>query len=477
MSAGALLGVLVGVALAAFFLLAAAVNAQILLGLGRTMRQAREEGRHVSMVPFIGGVAGAIVVGAGPWPAARAFFWIPLLLDVGCVPYLVLVLAALLMQRSSGGAPAGGQDAVPVPPPVDMSRARAIVGCILGTAVGDALGLACEGLSPARQQKLFPDLERYHLLPGRGLCSDDTEHACMLAQSLLVTAGYRDVGYHAKAFASDFARRLRFWLLGLPAGIGFATLRSILKLWLFFPPRFSGVHSAGNGPAMRSALLGVCFGGDEPRLRALVRASTRITHTDPKAEYAALAVAVAAHIAAKGAPVPASQYRGELERWLDAGGAELRLLVAKIEEFLASGRTTREFAQSIGCANGVTGYAYHTVPVALCAWLAHPGDFRGALLAAIRCGGDTDTVAAIVGAIAGSGAGKSSIPPLWLAHLWEWPRTVGWMERLGERLAHALALGYGEPEMPLSPLKILLRNAFFLMVVLLHGFRRLLPPY
>jgi len=464
-----IVGVLVSVVLAAFFLLSAAVNAQIMFGLGKSMRKAREEGRNVSMVPLVGGIAGAIAVATGPWPAARAFFWVPPLLDVGCGPYLLLALAAVAFARRENRKPAE--------PVLDARRQRAIAGCILGTAVGDALGLACEGLSPARQERMFPELERYHLLPGRGMCSDDTEHTCMLAQSLLATGGCRDAEYHARELASDFAWRLRFWLLGLPAGVGFATARAILKLWLFIPPRWSGVYSAGNGPAMRSALLGVCFGGDPGYLRALVRAATRITHTDPKAEYAALAVALAAHLAAKGAPVTAAAYREELARRLEPGGEELLALVSKVEQFLREGRSTREFAQSIGCSNGVTGYAYHTVPVALCAWLEHPGDFRGALIAAIRCGGDTDTVAAIVGAIAGSAAGREGIPPLWLSRLWEWPRTVRWMEGLAERLERSLATGFAQPEMPLSMAKLLLRNVFFLAVVLFHGFRRLLPPY
>src|SRR5690349_21320078 len=175
----------------------------------------------------------------------------------------------------------------------------AVVGCILGTAVGDAFGLACEGLSRRRQARLFPQLSGYGLLPfGKGLCSDDTEHTCMLAQSLIRTARHADIDAQASAFASDLGWRLRFWLLGLPAGIGLATLRAILKLWMGFPPRLSGVFSAGNGPAMRVALLGVCHGNDLPRMRALVRAATRITHTDPKAEHGALAVALAAHFAA-----------------------------------------------------------------------------------------------------------------------------------------------------------------------------------
>lgn len=147
------------------------------------------------------------------------------------------------------------------------------IGCILGTAIGDALGLPCEGLSSRRQRRWFPSLDKYHLLLGKGLCSDDTEHTCIITQSILVSGG------NAQTFARDFAWRLRWWLAGLPAGTGFGTLPSILKLWLFLPKKYS----AGNGPAMRSAILGVCFAEDENRLKQFVRISTLLTHTDPSA--------------------------------------------------------------------------------------------------------------------------------------------------------------------------------------------------
>ena len=184
---------------------------------------------------------------------------------------------------------------------VPYSMQDAITGCLLGTAVGDALGLACEGLSRRRQAKMFRTLDSYKLLPigksGKGMTSDDTEHTCMLAQSLIVT-GHGELTTLEQKFSANFAWRLRLWLLGLPAGIGFATLRAILKLWLGFPANKSGVFSAGNGPAMRAALIGVCHGNEPARMRALVRAATRITHNDPKAEFGAFAVATAAHIAA-----------------------------------------------------------------------------------------------------------------------------------------------------------------------------------
>lgn len=352
-----------------------------------------------------------------------------------------------------------------------MRSERAIVGCLLGTAVGDALGLCAENLSPRRLKRLYPDLSRYHFLCGRGLGSDDTEHTCMLGQALLVSGG--DV----ERFTRSLSWRLRWWLLGLPAGIGSATLRSLLKLWLGFGPSRSGVWSAGNGPAMRSALLGVCHGDDVAHLKSLVRASTRLTHTDPRAEHGTLAVAWAAHLSATLAPgeLTPERYCRELRELLGDEGREFLELAEQARRSAESGQDSSTFVVAgLGLKRGVTGFVMHTVPAVLQTWFRHPDDLRGGLIELIGCGGDTDTTAAILGAIIGARVGKEGVPPEWLTHLWEWPRTVGWMERLGRRLADVSsprqALGLNVPG-------LLLRNALFFLVVLGHVVRRLLPPY
>src|SRR5690349_8968013 len=140
-----------------------------------------------------------------------------------------------------------------------ISRSDRMVGVILGTAVGDAVGLPFEGLSRRRVRRMSGASLRHRLVLGRGMASDDTEHTCMAAQALLVSGGDPD------GFARSLGWRLRWWLLGLPAGVGKATARAILKLWLGFPPSRSGVRSAGNGPAMRAAVLGVYAAGDRDR--------------------------------------------------------------------------------------------------------------------------------------------------------------------------------------------------------------------
>jgi ADP-ribosyl-[dinitrogen reductase] hydrolase len=159
-----------------------------------------------------------------------------------------------------------------------------LAGRLVGTAVGDALGLPAEGMSRGRIQRKWRGAWRHRFLFGRGMISDDTEHTLFVAQALL--AHPEDPA----AFQRCLAWKLRFWLLGLPAGIGLATLKAILRLGVGFAPSRSGVKSAGNGPAMRSAIIGAYFATDAEKRRAYVSASTRLTHTDPKAETAALAV-------------------------------------------------------------------------------------------------------------------------------------------------------------------------------------------
>lgn len=70
-----------------------------------------------------------------------------------------------------------------------------------------------------------------------------------------------------------------------------------------------------------------------------------------------------------------------------------------------------------------------------------------------------------------------ALPQDWLSGLMEWPRSVGWMEQLGNQLDRVIQTGVAEKPCPLFPLSLLLRNLGFLGIVLFHGFRRLLPPY
>ena len=178
-----------------------------------------------------------------------------------------------------------------------------LASCLLGGALGDSLGLPAENMTAGRIARRWQGPLRHRFLGRRGMVSDDTEHAGMTLLSLHECGGDPDL------FAKALAKRLRWWLAGIPAGVGFATVRSILKLWLGFSPGKSGVWSAGNGPLMRAAVIGAYFAKDPAKRQSFTEVSTRITHRDPRAGEAARMIAEAAALACNAA-VGAGQSQG-----------------------------------------------------------------------------------------------------------------------------------------------------------------------
>jgi len=354
----------------------------------------------------------------------------------------------------------------------DSLNADAVIGSILGTAVGDALGLVCEGLSRRRQHKLFPALKTYRFLFGRGMISDDTEHAAMAAESLITSAG------EPVKFEKEMARRLKVWLLTLPAGLGLATLKSSIKLLCGISPEKSGVRSAGNGPAMRSPIIGVLYGDEPERMKELVTISTRMTHTDERAVTGAVAAAIAAYLASRRKDdISADEFLERLKTVLPSMDCEFTALLDKMSESIRADQNAVDFALSLGFSRGISGYIYYTVVMVLHCWLRNQHDFESGIVEIIECGGDTDTTAAILGAILGASVGKNGIPPHMLSNLMEWPRTVQSMENLASMAHNSAVTGEIGTPPPLPFAGFLARNLFFLIVVLLHEFRRMLPPY
>jgi ADP-ribosylglycohydrolase len=113
---------------------------------------------------------------------------------------------------------------------------------------------------------------------------------------------------------------------------------------------------------MRAAIIGAFF-WDEPQMRrSFILASTKITHTDERAVIGALAVADIAAAARAGIQDDATilQILRDVSpdsQWLD--------LVSKLEDAGASGMSVSDFADSLGLRNGITGFVFHTAPVAI----------------------------------------------------------------------------------------------------------------
>ncbi len=340
-------------------------------------------------------------------------------------------------------------------------RKDAILGCLLGTAVGDALGLPAEGMSRKRVAAMKLG-ERHRFIFGRGMFSDDTEHTLMLSAALI------EHGHDAAAMQHALGWKLRWWLLALPAGVGLSKAKAILRLWIGFPSRKAGVCSAGNGAAMRSAIIGVVFVDEAAQRQEFALAACRLTHTGPRAEESALLVAEAASMAAR--RLPLHEVLPALDKLIVSD--EMKTRFAAFKTALTGQKSPQDYAMEIGCGDGVSGFAPNTVAVALFTWLRYRGDFETVMRSVIRCGGDTDTVAAITGAICGAETGEASIPRAWIEGICDWPRSINYIRRVADALAseNCLAPRYFWPAVPL-------RNLFFLVIVIWHGFRRMLPPF
>jgi len=343
-------------------------------------------------------------------------------------------------------------------------------GVLLGTVVGDALGLPAENLSAQRIQRWWNGQWKMRFIFGRGMVSDDTEHTLMVAQALLSES--KD----AKKFQRILAWKFRWWFAALPGGVGLATARACIKLWLGFPSSRSAVASAGSGPAMRSAILGAYFSESPELRREFVLASSRLTHRGWQAETGALAVAECAALAVlNNSELDSTEVISCLRRL--SSEQEWQRLLSSMDASLKAQKTVREFACSLGLERGVSGYSLHVVPVAVYTWLRHPGDFRNALISALNCGGDTDTVGAIAGALAGVTGGKCCISNEWLNAIREWPCSCLVIGRIADRLdEQKSAKNKIGPVLYFWPGRVF-RNFVFLVIVLAHGFRRLIPPY
>lgn len=354
-------------------------------------------------------------------------------------------------------------------PTATSNSAERFAGVLIGTAVGDALGLPAENLSPQRIRRLWKGEWKMRFVLGRGMVSDDTEHTLLVAQALLSEST------DPVRFQRILAAKLRWWFAALPAGVGLATARACLKLWLGFRPDKAAVNSAGSGPAMRSAIIGAYFANSPEKRWSFVLASSRLTHRSWQAETAALAVAECSAYAVNTSERPGSTFIDHLRTL--SRESEWQNYFHEVARAYADSRPVQEFAAKIGLSNGVTGYSLHVTVIAIYSWLLHWRDFRAAVTSVLDCGGDTDTAGAIVGAIAGAVTSDGNIPDVWRSRLLEWPRSTRGIYEIADRLAKQQRSGtnfgpvrYFWPAIPV-------RNIFFLIIVLLHGARRVVPPY
>ena len=279
-------------------------------------------------------------------------------------------------------------------------------GTLLGLACGDALGRPVEFQQPSSIQSRHGRVTEMladgtHSQPA-GTITDDTEMALCLARSLAETGRFDP---------DDVADRFIDWYDSGPFDIGILTSAVLRRLRDGDPWHEAGVgewkhlpegSNAGNGSVMRCAPHGIAFADDRDSLVTVSRASSAITHADPRCQWGC--VILNATIAGLLTDV-ATPLERALEIAEDAP-TELRSACHAVLEVQRGER----LHDNLDLTN--SGYVVTTLQAGLYHGLTAP-TAEDAIVDAVMMGGDTDTIAAVTGAIAGARFGAAALPERW----------------------------------------------------------------
>ena len=312
-------------------------------------------------------------------------------------------------------------------------------GCLLGGAIGDALGLPFERLAPRPRAS---DFRR----------SGQRSGNAVVAASRYAFGRHRTRAFHRARVTGIARRRPKVWSR-------FA--RRTARLDVLFAARHRQSDASGGPESVDfHAQNRRVFGGQRPgdaradsgrvsaRFGSTARVLSRLdafnAHRSQsrnwrvwrllwpriKARAASATVRVCCAICASGAMTATP--RANCLNWR-----------AKPFASANNKQTARDFCRDLGLERGVSGYIFHTVPVVLQCWMRYPDDFGAALESIIRCGGDTDSTAAILGGIIGARVGAEALPQHWRSELWDWPNSPAYIEARGARTGKRAQPGRG----------------------------------
>ncbi len=285
-------------------------------------------------------------------------------------------------------------------------------GCLLGVAVGDALGMPVEGYTAYEIESKFGSVREmmpapeghFHAGLQAGQFTDDTEETLLLAESMIEASGFS-----VERFADKLAAWGTAWTLDerLNRGVGFTTRSSIENMISGASWKDSGLSLPTCGSAMRAAPIGLVYRCDLTLVGRYADLQSIPTHCGPAARAGSIAVATAVALCLQGFPKEtvlstASSLAGKVDKKF----AERLLWAGSLLDM--------EPSQAL-LAIGNSPEVSETVPAAFyCYMKLEPEE---ALIAAASMGGDTDSIASIAGSLFGAARGSGWIPERWLIHL------------------------------------------------------------
>jgi poly(ADP-ribose) glycohydrolase ARH3 len=280
------------------------------------------------------------------------------------------------------------------------------LGCLIGTAIGDALGARWEGRGMSRSEDIVSLAEKLEQL----IYTDDTHMTIGIAESLMESKGFN--GEHmAQTFIKNYdAEPWRGYGPGPPRIFG------MIKSGEAWDSAANGLYrggSFGNGSAMRVAPVGLLYSRNLEKLREIAYRSSSITHSHELgregAAIQACAVALALNTPAD-EDIDRAVFLSSLQNFIRD-----RLYKEKIAQMreLLDEQDKEKVVAVLG--NGIE--APRSVPTAIYCFLSQPQSYKDTVIYAISLGGDTDTIAAMAGAISGAYLGIEAIPSKWRVKL------------------------------------------------------------
>jgi poly(ADP-ribose) glycohydrolase ARH3 len=294
-------------------------------------------------------------------------------------------------------------------------------GCLLGLAIGDALGGRFEAQDADWIRSRCATVEAMIGYPQDEIWyTDDTQMAIGVAEALVAHGEITEEAL-CRAFADNYEPSRGY---GWGARAVLDAIRQGRDHREVSERHFPG-GSFGNGAAMRVAPVGLLFRNDPERLREQARLSALPTHRHPLGIEGAQLLALAVGISSRTDRdrFDRADFLAELSAACES--AEYR---AKIEE---AGRVQHP-EQLAGLGNRIE--ALHSVPTAIASFALTPESFESTIANVIFLGGDVDTMAAMAGALSGAYLGSDSLPARLVNLLENSPKGRAYLIELSKRL-------------------------------------------
>lgn len=304
------------------------------------------------------------------------------------------------------------------------------LGALTGLSLGDALGMPTQNMSPAaiheaygRVDTLRDSIADQPIAPGMpaGSVTDDTEQALIVAELIIEGKGHID--------PQEFAKRLLTWEDGMRSRGSLDLLGPSTKLALEQVRRGTDIMTTGrtgttNGAAMRVTPVGIANRPEDARrLANRIYESCRVTHDTVAGFQSAALIATTVSLGLEGMTirqaldeslrlVPAMETSGA---WTPKASvpARARQAIQLSEEFSDEDDFERHLIE--GCGTSVE--ANESVAAAFALAWRFADDPQSALTTAVNLGGDTDTIAAMTGAMTGASAGPEAFDPALCSHV------------------------------------------------------------